>query len=74
MMGKKRRASEQIAEAIRTCIRKGGLSTYALGEASSVSPSIISRWLNGERSPTLHTVEKLVTALHLALVRREHER
>jgi DNA-binding phage protein len=69
---KRRRAPEPIGNAIKATIRERGLSTYALGKLAGVSPGIISRWLNGERSPSLKTLERLTAALDLVLVPREH--
>jgi DNA-binding phage protein len=71
MMPRKKRAPEPIASVIKATMKARGLTAYALGKASGVSVTIISRWLNGERSPSLGTIEKLVTALNLVLVEAE---
>jgi transcriptional regulator with XRE-family HTH domain len=71
MMGKKKRAPEPIGGTIKATMKTRGLTAYALGKASGVNATIIGRWLNGERSPSLGTVKKLVTALDLVLVPRD---
>jgi transcriptional regulator with XRE-family HTH domain len=62
------RAGSPIADAIKRTMSERGLTAYGLGKASNVSVSIITRWLNNERSPSLPTVEKIVLALDLVLV------
>jgi transcriptional regulator with XRE-family HTH domain len=70
-MARKKRPPAPISDMIKATMKARGLTAYSLGKASGVSSTIISRWLNGHRSPSLGTVERIVTALDLVLVPRE---
>jgi DNA-binding phage protein len=67
-MPRKTRTPEPIAGTIKATIKARGMTAYSVGKASGVSSTIISRWLNGHRSPSLGTIEKIVTALDLVLM------
>jgi hypothetical protein len=71
LMPPKKRTSEPIADTIKAIIRERHITTYALGKAAGIAPGIISRWLAGERSPSLGSIEKIVLALDLVLVERD---
>ena len=47
-----------------------GLTPYAVGKLSSTDTSTILRLINGERSPTLDTADRICRALDLVLVTR----
>lgn len=51
--------SDQLAALLRDC----GRSPAALAAAAEVAPSILSRFLRGERSLSLDTVDRIATAL-----------
>jgi transcriptional regulator with XRE-family HTH domain len=70
-MASKKRAPAPTADTIKATMKARGLTAYRLGKASGVSSTIISRWLNVHRSPSLGTVERIATALDLVLVPRE---
>ena len=57
----------KLSEQLRGYVRNCGQSVYAVSQASGVSQSVLSRFLAGERSPTLDTAEKLVEVLGLEL-------
>jgi transcriptional regulator with XRE-family HTH domain len=44
-----------------------GLTAYAVGKRSGVSPTVVRRFLIGERDLKLETVEKVCKALDLVL-------
>jgi len=67
-MAKKR--SSMLATAIKAQIKARKLTAYALGKASGVDAVVIQRFLNGERSITLGTAERLCHELDLVLVPR----
>ena len=59
-----------IIEELRRAIRDSGESEYAIGKATGVSQSILSRFVNGERGISLETAAKLCEHLELELRRR----
>jgi len=60
----------KLSQQLRSHLRKCGMSTYAIAKSSGVSESVLSRFLAGERSPTLDTVDKIARVLRLELRRR----
>jgi transcriptional regulator with XRE-family HTH domain len=66
--GRTHRAGSPFADEIKRIMSERGLTAYGLGKASNVSVSIVTRWLNNERSPSLPSIEKIVLALDLVLV------
>lgn len=54
---------QTISEVIREAIRQSGASSNQLGIHAGVDPSQVSRFLLGERSLTLDTVDRLLAAL-----------
>jgi transcriptional regulator with XRE-family HTH domain len=52
-----------LAESIRAVIRASGQSANTLAIYSRVNKGIITRFLRGERSITVETAQKLLTAL-----------
>ena len=72
MMAKARKkpATETLTDVIRARIKGLGLTMYAVGKMSGIDAATILRFLNGERTLTLRTAEKLCEALDLVLVVR----
>jgi plasmid maintenance system antidote protein VapI len=66
----KKPATETLTGVITARIRALGLTNYAAGKMSGIDAATILRFLNGERSLTLKTAEKLCQALDLVLVVR----
>ena len=64
-MSKKRKT---LDEQILQVVKERGLTGYGLAKMSGVSQTIICRFINRERSPTLRTANKIVAALGLVLV------
>lgn len=56
-------STQTLSEQIRDAIRQSGVSLYELGNHATVDPSVLSRFMRGERSPTLETAERVLTAL-----------
>jgi DNA-binding phage protein len=56
-----------ISGQLRLAIRHSGETWTAISEASGVDSGIISRFMSGDRRPTLDTVDKLAAALGLRL-------
>jgi transcriptional regulator with XRE-family HTH domain len=56
-----------ISGQLRNVIEAGGMTREAIAKASGVSLSVISRFMAGERTLTLKTVDKLAAALELRL-------
>jgi hypothetical protein len=48
-------------------VRDLGLTAYAVGKRAGVSPTVVRRFLIGERDLKLETVEKVCKALDLVL-------
>jgi transcriptional regulator with XRE-family HTH domain len=59
-----------LEQAIKDRIRSLGLTAYATGKMSGMSPTMIQRFLSGKRGLTLKTADKLATALDMVLVTR----
>jgi transcriptional regulator with XRE-family HTH domain len=59
-----------IGDRIKLTISDRNLSAYAVAKAARVNTAIVLRFLNGERSISLVTAEKLAQALDLHLVPR----
>jgi hypothetical protein len=62
------RQPQPWADIIRNKIKADGWSSYALGLRAGVDPSIVLRFVTGERHIRLETAEKLCTHLRLGLV------
>jgi len=59
-----------ISETIRKAIRECGMSRYQLSKRTGASEGTLSRFMSGENSPTLDTLEKLAGLLGLDLTVR----
>jgi transcriptional regulator with XRE-family HTH domain len=56
-----------LIEDIKTAIRDSGLSHYELGKCSGVSPSTITRFMNGDRGIRFKTAAKIMQYLEYTL-------
>lgn len=59
-----------ISGALREAIKESGLTCYAISKRSGVAESALSRFMSGERSLSLDTVERLADVLGAELVVR----
>jgi transcriptional regulator with XRE-family HTH domain len=59
-----------LEQAIKDRMKSLGLTAYAAGKMSGMSPTMIQRFLNGQRGLTLKTADKLAKALDLVLMTR----
>ena len=64
-------SDQSVSHALRAVIRRDPRTQYQLAQDSGVAAGIISRLLTGERSPTLHVIDRLCKALRLRLVPKE---
>jgi plasmid maintenance system antidote protein VapI len=75
-MGKKRArkpnppARDSLAGIIVARMSDLKLTAYGAAKMSGVDTSVIQRMIDGERSPTLETADRIVKALDLILVSR----
>lgn len=60
----------KISDQARQAIRDSGFSLYALRRLTGVEPSALSRFLRGQRSVTVDTLDALADTLGLELVQR----
>ena len=60
-----------ISETLRRTILESGETTTAIEEATGVSNTVLSRFLRGERTLTLPTVDRLAKHFKLDLVKRK---
>jgi plasmid maintenance system antidote protein VapI len=63
-MNKKHCYLENVLE---EALQESGLSISQLGDLSGVSPAIIWRFIQGERTMTLPTASKLIEALEMEI-------
>jgi hypothetical protein len=57
-----------ITEQLMDAMRDSGMTPYAISKAAGVNRSVTCRFVNGERSVTCPTVERIAGALGLDLV------
>ncbi len=57
-----------LSRSLRDVIESREITPYALGKESGVDPTVISRFLSGERDLRLGTADKIAAALGLRLV------
>jgi transcriptional regulator with XRE-family HTH domain len=57
-----------LEQAIKDRIKSLGLTAYAVGKKASISPTVIQRFVNGDRGLTLKTADKLVKAMDMVLL------
>jgi transcriptional regulator with XRE-family HTH domain len=72
-MARKKRPPAPIGDTIKATMKARGLTACAIGKTSGVSATIIGRWFNGERSPRLDTIERIVAALDLVLMEKSYK-
>jgi DNA-binding phage protein len=56
-----------ISDQLKLAMKASGLTPYALAKASGVNASAIQRFLHGERSLKLESVDRIAAALGLIL-------
>jgi transcriptional regulator with XRE-family HTH domain len=56
------------SEQLRRILESRGGSAYALARLADLAPTVVSRFLSGRRSLTLHSFDRLAGALGLRLV------
>jgi len=61
------RQSATISNQLRAIIRGRGLTPYAVSQAADVSPSVVTRFVNGERGLTSDSLDLICEALGLEL-------
>jgi plasmid maintenance system antidote protein VapI len=59
-----------IVEQLQHAIVESGESEYAIGKATGISQSVLSRFVNAERGISLETAAKLCSYLELDLLPR----
>lgn len=59
-----------FTDIIKKAIQKSDMTSYRIAEESGLSRSALSRFLSGERSLNLESVERLCVVLDLALVEK----
>lgn len=67
---KKRRSAEArttVSGQLREVVRARGLSAFAVAKAADVSPSVVTRFVNGERGMNTATLDRVADALGLEL-------
>lgn len=63
-----RPSKHTLSYQLREVIEARGITAYALGQDAGVDPTVIGRFLAGERDLRLATADKLAQALGLRLV------
>jgi plasmid maintenance system antidote protein VapI len=56
-----------IESALRSAISRSGLTHYKLGQLAGVAPSMIDRFVSGERDLRLSTAARIAEALGMEL-------
>ena len=56
-----------ISDQFRSAIIASGLTRYAIGKAAGVDPAVTSRFVSGERTLRLETVDRIAAVLGLRL-------
>jgi transcriptional regulator with XRE-family HTH domain len=59
--------ARSISDALRSAIIKSGMTRYEIAKRSGVPQSALSRFMNGERSISLETLDKLAEVLSVEL-------
>ena len=63
-----RRPTAAVSDQLRAVITARRLTPYAVARLADVAPSVMTRFVNGERGLTLDTFDKIAEALGLRLV------
>lgn len=61
---------ESFAAIVRKAIHESGLSRYEISKQTGVEESVLSRFVSGERSMNLDTLDRLRSVLKLELKRK----
>lgn len=56
-----------LVEKMRDAIQQSGLTHYAIGKEAGIDPSVLDRFVSGERDIQLGTAAKITNVLGLAL-------
>jgi hypothetical protein len=56
-----------LSDQLRGIIKTRGLTPYAVAQSARVAPSVVSRFINGERGLSTETWDKVADALGLEL-------
>lgn len=67
-MGKKKLT---VSETLRKAIMESGLTHYRIGKQTGIAPPVLDRFVSGERSLRLDTVDKIAEALRLELTKQK---
>ena len=59
-----------LTERIQEAIRSGGMSRYAISKATGIDQALLCRFLKGQSSLTLISVDKVLDTLDLEIVIR----
>lgn len=62
--------TDSLSKALLSAIRDSGKSCYAISSETGIDASMLSRFVNGQRSLTLETASKLADAFGLELLPR----
>ena len=54
-----------MSEQIKQAVAESGQSQYAIGKATGISPSTLSRFVSGERGLPMKTLDRLADYLDL---------
>ncbi len=60
-------ARRPISDALLQSIRSQGLTPYAVATSAGVAPSVVSRFVSGERDLTLDSADAVAAALNMEL-------
>ncbi len=58
---------QTISDQLKSAIKASGLTIYVIAKASGVDPGMISRFMQGERTLRLTTVDRIAATLGLSL-------
>jgi plasmid maintenance system antidote protein VapI len=67
MKRRKTPRASAVSEQLRSIISARGLSPYSVSRLADVAPSVLTRFVNGERGLTLDTFDRIALALGLRL-------
>ncbi len=64
-----RKSTKPVSQGLAQAIKESGLSPYKIAMQAGINPSIITRFLNGERGISLATADRIAAVLGLELRR-----
>ena len=62
-----RKPTKRISQSLAEAIKASGLSPYKIAMQAGINPSIITRFLNGERGINMATIDRIAGVLGLEL-------